>query len=188
MLKAQIAVLVSGGGTNLQQLLDAEQDGRLTHGEIVLVISDHADAYALERAEKRHVTTAIVEKKECADQKEFEQRILALLAQKHIDLIVLAGFMFGNMFSILYSLAGGILSFLIMYLLKRYTGLHVISISAAGGISHNIGQLFVAALVVENYNILYYASVLIIAGIITGIMIGIVAQEVILRLKQRIDF
>ena len=87
--------------------------------------------------------------------------------------IVLAGFMFGNMFSILYSLAGGILSFLIMYLLKRYTGLHVISISAAGGISHNI---------------LYYASVLIIAGIITGIMIGIVAQEVILRLKQRIDF
>ncbi len=93
MLKAQIAVLVSGGGTNLQQLLDAEQDGRLTHGEIVLVISDHADAYALERAEKRHVTTAIVEKKECADQKEFEQRILALLAQKHIDLIVLAGFM-----------------------------------------------------------------------------------------------
>ena len=98
--------------------------------------------------------------------------------------IVLAGFMFGNMFSILYSLAGGILSFLIMYLLKRYTGLHVISISAAGGISHTI----VAALVVENYNILYYASVLIIAGIITGIMIGIVAQEVILRLKQRIDF
>ena len=77
--------------------------------------------------------------------------------------IVLAGFMFGNMFSILYSLAGGILSFLIMY-------------------------LFVAALVVENYNILYYASVLIIAGIITGIVIGIVAQEVILRLKQRIDF
>ena len=102
--------------------------------------------------------------------------------------IVLAGFMFGNMFSILYSLAGGILSFLIMYLLKRYTGLHVISISTAGGISHNIGQLFVAALVVENYNILYYASVLIIAGIITGIVIGIVAQEVILRLKQRIDF
>lgn len=102
--------------------------------------------------------------------------------------IVLAGFMFGNMFSILYSLAGGILSFLIMYLLKRYTGLHVISISAAGGISHNIGQLFLAALVVENYNILYYASVLIIAGIITGIVIGIVAQEVILRLKQRIDF
>ncbi len=74
--------------------------------------------------------------------------------------IVLAGFMFGNMFSILYSLAGGILSFLIMYLLKRYTGLHVISISAAGGISHNIGQLFVAALVVENYNILYYVPYL----------------------------
>ena len=110
--------------------------------------------------------------------------------------IVLAGFMFGNMFSILYSLAGGILSFLIMYLLKRYTGLHVISISAAGGISHNIGQLFVAALVVENYNILYYASVLIIAGIITGIVIGIVAgyicavilQSIIKRLKKVENF
>lgn len=75
-----------------------------------------------------------------------------------------------------------------MYLFKRYTGLHVISVSAAGGISHNIGQLLVAAFVVENYNILYYASVLVIAGIITGIVIGIVAQEIIIRLKQRIDF
>lgn len=101
--------------------------------------------------------------------------------------IVLAGFMFGNMFSILYSLAGGILSFLIMYLLKRYTRLRIISVSAAGGVSHNIGQLIVAALVVENYNIFYYAAVLVIAGIITGIVIGIIAQEVILRLHPWID-
>lgn len=101
--------------------------------------------------------------------------------------IVLAGFMFGNMFSILYSLAGGILSFLIMYLLKRYIRLRIISVSAAGGVSHNIGQLIVAALVVENYNIFYYAAVLVIAGIITGIVIGIIAQEVILRLHPWID-
>ena len=96
--------------------------------------------------------------------------------------IVLAGFMFGNMFSILYSLAGGILSFLIMYLLKRYTGLHVISISAAGGISHNIGQLFVAALIVENTSLFYYAPVLLISGVITGILIGILTGEVTKRI------
>ena len=93
MLKAQIAVLVSGGGTNLQQLLNAQQDGRLVHGEIALVISDHADAYALERAQKRQVPTAVVEKKDCAGRQEFEGKILELLAAKNIDLLVLAGFM-----------------------------------------------------------------------------------------------
>ncbi len=76
-----------------------------------------------------------------------------------------------------------------MYLLKRYTGLHVISISAARQDQpQHRTTVRLQHFVVENYNILYYASVLIIAGIITGIMIGIVAQEVILRLKQRIDF
>ena len=93
MLKAQIAVLVSGGGTNLQQLLNAQQDGRLVHGEIALVISDHADAYALERAQKCQVPTAVVEKKDCAGRQEFEGKILELLAAKNIDLLVLAGFM-----------------------------------------------------------------------------------------------
>ena len=93
MLKAQIAVLVSGGGTNLQQLLDAEKSGRLPHGHIALVIADHGDAYALERAKKNNVATAIVEKKDCAGQQDFEQKILSLLAERAIQLIVLAGFM-----------------------------------------------------------------------------------------------
>lgn len=102
--------------------------------------------------------------------------------------IILAGFLFGNMFSIIYSLAGGILSFLVMYLLKKCTKLKVISVSVAGGISHNIGQLIVAAIVVSNYNILYYGTVLIVAGLITGFVIGIISQELILRLNHYIQF
>ncbi len=97
--------------------------------------------------------------------------------------IVLAGFLFGNMFSILYSLAGGILSFLIMYLLKKIGKLNVVSVSVAGGISHNIGQLVVAAVVVETYNIFYYMPVLMIAGVLTGFLIGILGQEFIRRFQ-----
>lgn len=102
--------------------------------------------------------------------------------------ILLAGFLFGNMFSILYSLAGGLLSFGIMLLLKKTGKFRIISVSVAGGVSHNMGQLVVAALVVENYHIFYYGTVLIIAGIITGFIIGIISQEVILRLDGRVDF
>ena len=102
--------------------------------------------------------------------------------------ILLAGFLFGNMFSILYSLAGGLLSFGIMLLLKKTGKFRVISVSVAGGVSHNMGQLVIAALVVENYHIFYYGTVLIIAGIITGFIIGIISQEVILRLDGRVDF
>ena len=99
--------------------------------------------------------------------------------------IILAGFMFGNAFSILYSLAGGILSFVVMLLLKNTGKLKILSISTAGGISHNVGQLIVAALVVENYNILFYVPVLIIAGIITGFLIGLLAGEIVLRIGNR---
>lgn len=102
--------------------------------------------------------------------------------------ILLAGFLFGNMFSILYSLAGGLLSFGIMLLLKKTGKFRIISVSVAGGVSHNMGQLVIAALVVENYHIFYYGTVLIIAGIITGFIIGIISQEVILRLDGRVDF
>ncbi|MCD7708892.1 MAG: Gx transporter family protein [Clostridiales bacterium] len=97
--------------------------------------------------------------------------------------ILLAGFMFGNMFSIIYSLAGGLLSFLVMWLLKRTKKLRPISVSVAGGMSHNVGQLIVAAIVVENYNILFYIPVLLISGLVTGLVIGVVAQEVLLRLR-----
>lgn len=102
--------------------------------------------------------------------------------------IILTGFMFGNAFSIIYSLAGGILSFVVMLLLKNTGKLKILSISTAGGISHNVGQLIVAALVVENYNILFYVPVLIIAGIITGFLIGLLAGEIVLRIGNRFKF
>ena len=91
--KTNVAVLVSGGGTNLQALLDAETGGRLPHADIALVISNVRDAYALERAKKAGVPTAVVIKKELGSQEAFEQRILDLITVHDIDLIVLAGFM-----------------------------------------------------------------------------------------------
>ena len=92
MSKARIAVLVSGGGTNLQALIDA-QGSVISSGEIKLVIANNAKAYALERAAKAGIDTAVVLKKECGSQAAFEQRIKELLAEYKIDLIVLAGFM-----------------------------------------------------------------------------------------------
>ena len=92
MKKANIAVLVSGGGTNLQALIDAQGDV-IVSGEIKLVISNNAGAYALERAAKANIKTAVVLKKECGSQSAFEQRIMDLLTENEIDLIVLAGFM-----------------------------------------------------------------------------------------------
>lgn len=100
--------------------------------------------------------------------------------------IILAGFLFGNPFSILYSLSGGALSFLAMYLLKRTEKLKVVTVSVAGGVMHNTGQLIMAALVVENYHILYYIPVLLTAGFVTGFFIGILSQEIILRIGNRI--
>ena len=93
MLNTAIAVLVSGGGTNLQALIDAEKSGIISSGEIKLVISDNPNAYALERAKNNGIKTATVIKKECASQREFEQRIIDLLTENKIELIVLAGFM-----------------------------------------------------------------------------------------------
>lgn len=100
--------------------------------------------------------------------------------------IVLAGFLFGSFFSIFYSMAGGILSFFIMFLLKKTGKFGVLPISISGGIFHNVGQLAVAAMVVENYNIFYYLPVLLIAGAVTGLLIGVAAQEMILRIGNRI--
>ncbi len=99
--------------------------------------------------------------------------------------ILLAGFLFGNPFSIIYSLSGGILSYFVMLLLKNTQKFHVISVSTAGGIFHNLGQLLVASAVVENYHLFYYAPVLLVSGFITGFLIGNVAQELIFRLKGR---
>ncbi len=100
--------------------------------------------------------------------------------------VLLAGFMFGNAFSIIYSLAGGLLSFLVMFLIMKLPKLHCITVSTVGGIFHNIGQIAVAAIVVENINIFYYIPVLIVAGAVTGLLIGILSQEMILRIGTRI--
>ena len=88
-----IAVFVSGGGTNLQALLDAQANGMIPHGKIVLVLSSSRDAYALTRAKNAGVETAVVVKKEEGSQEAFEEKIRAVLTEKKIDLIVLAGFL-----------------------------------------------------------------------------------------------
>ena len=93
MLKAKIAVLVSGGGTNLQAILDAQKSGVIKSGEVVLVISNNADAYALTRAENAGVEGIYISKKELKTQEAFEDAIIAALQEHEIDLIVLAGFM-----------------------------------------------------------------------------------------------
>lgn len=93
MNKARIAVLVSGGGTNLQALLDEQSTGRLRHGEIVLVVSNKPGAYALTRAETAGVEAVTLTKAACGGQEGFEEQLSALLEERGIDLIVLAGFL-----------------------------------------------------------------------------------------------
>lgn len=90
-MKTRIAVLVSGGGTNLQALLDAEAQGRIPHGEIALVVSNNPKAYALERAKRAGVPAAVLDK--AGSQADFEDRLQRILELDGIDLIILAGFM-----------------------------------------------------------------------------------------------
>ena len=92
-MKKRIAVLVSGGGTNLQALLDAEAAGKIPHGEIAMVISNNPNAYALERAKNFGVPGAVITKKECGSQAAFEQTLQAVLERNGTDMIILAGFM-----------------------------------------------------------------------------------------------
>ena len=93
-MKTRIAVLVSGGGTNLQALLEAETVGKIPHGEIALVLSNNPNAYALERAKNFGVPGAVVTKKECGgSQEKFEDTIQAVLERNGTDMIILAGFM-----------------------------------------------------------------------------------------------
>ena len=93
MKKAKIAVLVSGGGTNLQALLDAQAAGLLPHGEIALVVSSNEGAYALTRVANAGVPAETVSPKRCGGQAAFESALSDLLAAHEIDLIVLAGFL-----------------------------------------------------------------------------------------------
>lgn len=89
----KIAVLVSGGGTNLQALIDAEKSGIITNGKIELVISNKPGAYALTRAENAGIKTAVINNKDYATREDFEAQVKAVLRENGIELIILAGFM-----------------------------------------------------------------------------------------------
>ena len=101
-----------------------------------------------------------------------------------ITRIILSGFMFGNLFGILYSLAGGLLSFAVMVLLKRSDRFSVVGVSIGGGTAHNIGQLLVAMVVVQTYQVGYYLPVLLVAGEVTGLLIGLITKEVLKRVRS----
>ena len=93
--------------------------------------------------------------------------------------IMLCGLLFGNSMSLIYSLSGGILSFVIMLLLKKINGFSVYGVSIAGGVTHNIGQILAAMAVLENVMIAYYLPVLLIAGAATGFLIGFLSSRII---------
>jgi heptaprenyl diphosphate synthase len=97
--------------------------------------------------------------------------------------ILVIGFLFGNLFSIVYSLAGAALSLTVMTLLKNKSDFSLVGISVAGGVSHNVGQLIIAMLVVENTSLIYYAPALLISGVITGLLIGWLTTEVSRRIQ-----
>ncbi len=98
--------------------------------------------------------------------------------------VLLSGFLFGNYFSILYSLAGGLLSLTVMAVMKKQEGFSIAGVSIAGGVFHNVGQLIIAALVVETFSVTYYIPVLLIAGLLTGLLIGILAGGMLKRLAE----
>ena len=93
MLKTRIAVFVSGGGTNLQALLDAQAAGKIPSGEIVLVAASNPKAYALERAACAGVKSVVVERRACGSQEAFEDALRRALRESGAEMIILAGFM-----------------------------------------------------------------------------------------------
>ena len=95
---------------------------------------------------------------------------------------IFIGFMFGNLFSILYSLAGAALSLAVMTFMKKKSGFSILGISVAGGVSHNIGQLIIAGLITMTSGLIYYAPALLISGVITGLLIGTLTSEVLKRI------
>lgn len=98
--------------------------------------------------------------------------------------IILVGFTFAGISTMIYSLAGGILSFAVMCLLKKSKHFSVIGVSIAGGISHNLGQILVASLIMQTPRIIYYIPVLALSGVVTGILIGIISRIIIDRLNK----
>lgn len=89
----RIAVLVSGGGTNLQALIDAKQDGKMPHGDIVLVVASRPDAYALERAKKAGIESVVVRRKDYENPEDYDKAMLEVLRSHDIEEVVLAGFL-----------------------------------------------------------------------------------------------
>ena len=100
--------------------------------------------------------------------------------------VILAGLLFGSMFSILYSLSGAFFSLMIMLLAKKVFKLGILGVSVLGGVFHNIGQLIVAILVVSNYRISYLLPYLLLSGVLTGAIIGFVANSIVPYLKKRL--
>lgn len=98
--------------------------------------------------------------------------------------VLLSGFIFGNYFSILYSMAGGLLSLTVMAVLKKDKDFSIIGVSIAGGVTHNIGQLVVAMLVAETFSVVYYVPILLLAGVLTGFLIGTTANQMIKRIRN----
>lgn len=98
--------------------------------------------------------------------------------------IILSGFLFGNLFAIMYSIAGAMISFLFMLIIKKIKGFSILGVSICGGVTHNIGQLLIAMFVVHTTGVLYYIPVLLVGGVTTGLLIGILASQVLKRLPQ----
>ncbi len=98
--------------------------------------------------------------------------------------IILAGFLFNGTFAMIYSLVGGLLSFAVMYILKRIDKFTPIGVSAVGGTVHNLGQIIVAGFVMNTYRIIYYFPILMFSGLITGIINGIIASIIIKRINK----
>ena len=98
--------------------------------------------------------------------------------------ILLTGFLFGNGMSIVYSLAGGILSYLDKALMKRQKGFSVAGVTIAAGVSHNIGQIIVASVVIENLKLIYYLPALLIAGTVTGFVMGMISKKLLPIVKR----
>jgi heptaprenyl diphosphate synthase len=98
--------------------------------------------------------------------------------------IVLSGFLFGNLFSIVYSLSGGLLSLFAMTLAKKIKLFSVCGVSILGGVMHNVGQLIVAVIILESFNLTYYLPMLLVSGLITGMLIGVISGELIKRTRE----
>ena len=100
--------------------------------------------------------------------------------------VVLAGFLFGNPMTIAYSLAGGILSLIVMGILKKIKGFSSVGISVGGGVAHNIGQLSIAVILMENSKIYYFAPVLLLTGTIAGVMIGVLSGVLVKKIPPQL--